>query len=129
MAVANASMRTWKVALSLAVVAAIAAPAIAGTWRLAPGRWHDLTEGQKQRLSNQMRETKDCTYFTEEDKTMGYSLCKLLQRQLENGGQYYPPEQVTSEYLARNFYMSAGAFALVFALAMIGPWYVAWLRR
>jgi hypothetical protein len=105
------------------------APAIAGTWRLAPGRWVDLTEGQKQRLSNYVEGTRYCTYFTEEDKTMSYVMCRLWQTQLENGGQYYPPERVTTKYLARNFYVSAGAFALVFALGMIGPRYVAWLRR
>ena len=105
------------------------APAIAGTWRLAPGRWVDLTEGQKQRLSNYVEGTRYCTYFTEEDKTMSYVMCRLWQTQLENGGQYYPPEQVTWKYLARNFYVSGGAFVLVFALVMIGPRYVAWLRR
>jgi hypothetical protein len=119
-----ASMKTWKVALSLAVIAAIAAPAIAGTWRLEPGRWVDLTEGEKQRFSNFIERNDNCTYRSPE-----WIYCTTAQELLSAGGQYYPPEQVTWKYLARNFYVSGGAFVLVFALVMIGPRYVAWLRR
>jgi hypothetical protein len=113
-------MRTWKVALSLAVVAAIAAPAIAGTWRLKSGEWVALNPDQRRRLSNFV---EDCTYAP---NVIG---CDVAREMLSNGGQYYEPERVTAKYLAHNFYVSAGAFVLVFALAMIGPGYVAWLRR
>jgi hypothetical protein len=105
-------MRTWKVALSLAVVAAIAVPAFAGTWRLEPWRWVELTVGEKQRLSNFVERDDGCT--------LEWAGCTSAREILSDGGVWYPAEQVTSRYLARNFYVSAGAFILVFGLAMVG---------
>jgi hypothetical protein len=84
-------MKRWKLALSLAVVAALAVPALAGTWRLAPGKWVDLTASEKQRIENDLKR------------------------------------------IATNLSIAASAFALTFALVMLGPLlgrrYLAWLRR
>jgi len=130
-------MRRWKFALSLAVIAAIAVPAIAGTWRLAPGRWVDLTVSQKQRISNYLEQTNYCRSLPKRDEfdqtVIEKLVCEASISQLADGGSYYPPEQVTLKYLAKNFLLSAGAFALTFALVMLGPpvsrRYLAWLRR
>jgi hypothetical protein len=107
-------MKTWKPALSLAVVAAIAVPAVAGTWRLAPGRWIEFNSNEMQRISKLMDETKDCIQASD------YVLGEMYRKRLSKGGVWYPPEEVTMAYLAHNFYVSAGSFALVFAVVMIG---------
>jgi hypothetical protein len=125
-------MKRWKLALSLAVVAAIAVPAIAGTWRLAPSKWVDLTDSQKQRISNLIDRTNNCTRFSDESEYED-SICRVAREQLANGGSYYPPERVTAKFLWKNAVAAGAAFLTVFALAMLTPifgrQYLAWLRR
>jgi hypothetical protein len=113
-------MKTWKPALSLAVVAAIAVPAVAGTWRRSPARWIEFNQSELHRISKLMEETKDCTHLDESNDDLSYVMCEIYRKRLSDGGIWYPAEEVTLGYLARNFYVSAGAFALVFAVTMIG---------
>jgi hypothetical protein len=126
------SIRRWKLALSIAVVAAVAVPAFGGTWRLAPGKWVDLTASQKERLSRLIERTDDCTSFPGESPYERVG-CQIAQEQLRDGGAWHPPERVTPGYLAVNFFAIAGTFVLAWALVMIGPaiggLYSAWLRR
>jgi len=125
-------MRRWKLALSLAFVAALAVPALAGTWRLAPGKWVDLTESGARRISNLLEQTNECRTYSDDDG-IERAMCWTLQRRLADGGTWYPPERVTPKYIATNLATAAGAFALTFALVMLGPpigrRYFAWLRR
>jgi hypothetical protein len=126
-------MKRWKVALSLAVIAAIAVPALAGTWRLAPGRF--ATEAEKRR---------DEAFATEAEKsTNRYArvprmvLDMRMQDAMTRGGNWgdiwYPAEEITSEYVAKNLTVAASAFGLTFALVMVTPplarRYWQWLRR
>jgi hypothetical protein len=60
-------MKRWKVAISLAVAAAIVTPAATGVWRLAPARWVDLTTSQKERIWNYLGQTKSCTLLKRGD--------------------------------------------------------------
>jgi len=126
------TMRKWKLALSIAVVAAVAAPAIGGTWRLAPGKWVDLTPSQKAHLSRYMEQTDNCRSLPGESENEDL-MCRIVLEQLSDGGVWYPPERVTPKYLVVNFFASAGTFVLAFALVMIGRamggLYSAWLRR
>ena len=101
-------------ALSVAVVAAVAVPAVAGTWRLAPTRWIEFNSNELQRISKLMDETKNCIHASD------YAMCEIYRKRLSDGGVWYPAEEVTLEYLAHNFYVSAGAFVSVFAFVMIG---------
>jgi hypothetical protein len=125
-------MKRWKIAISLAVVAAVCVPALAGTWRLAPGKWVDLTSSQKQRISNFIERTNNCTQFSGESE-FEEPACRIGIEQLANGGSYYPPERVTPKYLTNLFLLSAGAFALTFILVMVVPSvgrrYWLWLRQ
>jgi hypothetical protein len=106
-------MKRWKLAISLAVVAAIAVPLLAGTWRLAEGKWEGGAGAEAE---------YDCFLRW---KKLGEDCSIEL-------GVWHPPE-VTWSYLATNLLVSAGAFALTFALVMIVPpighRYWLWLRR
>lgn len=55
-------MRQWKVAISLALVAAVAAPFVSGTWkaRAISERWVPLTEEYRQNLENEDKQYHDC---------------------------------------------------------------------
>ena len=48
-------MKRWKVALSLAVIAAIAVPVLAGTWQLDPGKWVALTKSDTDDIWKDLR--------------------------------------------------------------------------
>jgi hypothetical protein len=124
-------MKRWKLALSLAVVAALAVPGLAGTWRLAPGKWVDLTTSQKQRIARHVEQTNNCTTFSGESE-YEEMICRIGREQLSDGGVWYPPERVTAKYLTTNLFVSAGAFIATFALVMFGPpigrRYLVWLR-
>lgn len=125
-------MKRWKLAISLAIGAAVAVPALTGVWRLAPGNWVDLTASQKERISNYLEQTNYCSarHDAEDDKT---AVCQILSRQLADGGVWYPPEHITRYYLAKNFIVAVGAFGLTFVLVLVAPvvWsaYWLWLRR
>src|SRR6266404_8411 len=124
-------MNRWKIAISLAVVAAVCVPALAGTWRLAPGEWVDLTSSQKQRISNFI-ERNNCTRFSGESE-YEEAACRIGMEQLASGGSYYPPERVTPKFLTNLFFLSVGTFALTFILVMVipsvGRRYWLWLRQ
>lgn len=125
--------RRWKVALSVAVVAAIAVPALAGTWRLAPGGWMDLTDSQKRNFSMEILSTNDCTIPNDPNDKYELFFCKQNREVLRDGGYRAEPERWTPRKIATNLFVAAAAFALTFALVMIGPpigrRYLGWLRR
>jgi hypothetical protein len=125
-------MRRGKLALSLAVAAALVVPALAGTWRLAPGKWVDLTASQKRRISAHMEETNNCRAFANDDEIERIA-CWVMQGQLTDGGVLYPPERITPKYIATNMLVAVAAFALTFAVVMlwqpVSRRYMAWLRR
>ena len=125
-------MKNWKLALSVAVVAAISVPGVAGTWRLAPGKWIKLTADEMQSISDWVEETNGCTSFVNEGEYTR-SICTVMRNSLSSGGHWRPAERVTPKYLATNFFVSAGAFALTFVVVMMGPpigrRYLAWLQK
>ena len=127
-------MKRWKLALSLAVVAAIIVPALAGTWRHASGHWVNLAADQKQSISAMVEETNDCASFVNKGEYTR-SICLAMRSELYNGGHWEPAEHVTPKYLATNLFVRAAGFVLAFALVMVRPnppigrRYLAWLRR
>jgi hypothetical protein len=140
-------MKKWKVALSLAVIAAIAVPALAGTWQLAPRRWVDLTVSQRGSMASNLLLTRDCTDFRDVDdtplenevlsstsrKSVLEIICPGMLKTYTEGGSWHPPERVSWAYVVRNLRVAAIAFGLTFALAMVIPViarrYWQWLRR
>jgi hypothetical protein len=125
-------MKRWKLAISLAVIAAVAVPAITGVWRLAPGKWIDLTPPQKQRISDYLDRTNYCRSPLSIETPDEEATCNVMMQQFSAGGSFYPPERVTTKYLLKVAFVVIVAFSLTFALVMaiptVGRRYWSWLR-
>ena len=80
----------------------------------------DITASQKKRIANNLEQTNNCTTFPDGGE-YDEAICVISRSQLADGGVWYPPERVTPKYLAKNFFVSAGAFVLTFALVMVVP--------
>lgn len=125
-------VKLWKLAISLAVVAALAAPLVMGTWKLRPGGWHSLPGAERDQITKMATETDNCTHFSSTDTELGKTICTMLLRDLHSGGRYESGERVTWPYVAKNMELMAGTFLLVFLAVMIlpavGARYWAWLK-
>lgn len=126
-------MKTWKVAISLAVVAALVVPAWTGVWRLSPSEWSPLSAEQRERISGYLQETNYCKAFQPPVSEYSESVCQILLSQLANNGTWKDAQCVTLGYLAKNFFVMAATFVSVFLIAMILPLagrrYLTWLRK
>src|SRR5262245_49830269 len=126
-------MRRWKLALSLALVAALIAPFVAGTWKLREGRWVPLSAEDKASFSSLVEETKGCTSFPPDKSDYAESICTVVSSTLRAGGQWDSGERMDWRYVAKNLRPMIAAFCLTFLLAMIlpsiGSHYWSWLRR
>ena len=61
-------MKQWKVALSLAILGAIAAPFVAHTVTMRPTTetWIPLTQDEKERISAELSKTSNCRTLSEQ---------------------------------------------------------------
>jgi hypothetical protein len=69
-------MKHWKIAISLAILGAIAAPLITRTVTMEPTTesWVALTQDEKERISAEMSKTSNCRTLSEQfdaKKSMG----------------------------------------------------------
>jgi hypothetical protein len=126
-------MRRWKVAISLAIVAALVGPLVTGTWKLRPGAWHPLPTDERERIVKMATETDNCTHFSPSETELGKTICTILLSDLHAGGRYESGERITWRYVAKNIELMVGAFFFTFLAAMIlqalGARYWAWLKR
>jgi hypothetical protein len=126
-------VKRWKLAISLAVVAALAAPLVTGAWKLRPGGWHSLPVDERERIAKMATETENCIHFSPQDTEIGKAICMILLSDLHAGGRYESGEQITWRYIAKNLELMAEAFFFVFLAAMIlpalGVRYWRWLKR
>ncbi len=62
------AVKQWKVALSLAILAAIAAPFVTHTVRMRPTTetWIPLTQDEKERISAELSKTSNCRTLSEQ---------------------------------------------------------------
>jgi hypothetical protein len=116
-----AKVKRWKLAISLAVVAALAGPLVTGAWKLRPGGWHPLPVDERERIAKMATETENCTRFSPQDTEIGKTICMILLSDLHAGGRYESGERITWHYLAKNLEVMTGAFLFVFLAAMILP--------
>ena len=126
-------VRSWKLAISLAVVAAFAGPLVTGSWRLKPGSWHQLPADERQSIAEMAADSTNCTHFPREETDVGKAICKILLSDLHAGGRWESGEKITWRYAEKNIEAMACAFVLMFAATMLfslwGPRYWDWLNR
>ena len=112
-------MKRWKVALSLAVIAAIAVPVLAGTWQLDPGKWVALTKSDTDDIWKDLR-----VDYCPDIGRVGRVAClndreKLKERAVYGGYWDRPPERFTWRHVVKNLAVAASAFGVAFALVMV----------
>jgi hypothetical protein len=112
-----------KIAISLAVVGAIAAPFVLGTYKaeLEGTIWEPLTAEDKDEMGTFVKSTNNCQTF--EGGVSGPTAvqgCRYWQKALEEGGRYGPGLS-TQLYLALNAAVAAMAFVVIFGLTYLLP--------
>jgi|SRR5262245_33091283 len=113
--------RRWKIAIPVAVVAAIAAPFVFGTWKMPTmsETWVPLTVDQKANLDTYMQNTENCRTF--EAASGDKDFCDMELEKLRAGGEYQYLYLSTAKYFALNFATALGAFIAVFSLTFLLP--------
>ena len=133
-------MKHWKIAISLAVLGAIAAPFITRTVKMEPTTesWVALTQDEKERISAEMSKTSNCRTLSEQfdaKKNMGIkpsvedfmdvisrdSICRDQLKSLELGGHAESHPSLL-KYAAFNLASALAGFGIVFGIAMVGYW-------
>jgi hypothetical protein len=116
-------MRQWKIALSLAIVGALAAPFAFRTYRVRPPSiqtWVPMTEEVKAGVIAYMKRTNDCQDFVDQKNNAALESCRYEQKALEEGGGY-GPRPSTLIYLAINAATATAAFGGIFCLTYLLP--------
>jgi hypothetical protein len=115
-------MRQWKIAFSLAVVGALAAPFAFHTYKVrAPAvpTWVPLTEEVKAGVIAYMKNTNNCQ-LVDQANDLALKACRFEQKALEEGGSYGPRPSMLL-YLAINAAAMVIAFGAVFGLTYLLP--------
>jgi hypothetical protein len=117
-------MKPWKLAISLAVIGAISAPFVAGSWRPRPNASMliPLTEKERSNLNAQMEKSKDCRlYQSRESKsdedTLGDFMCQLDRERLADGGHWIKSFSLF-RHVATNAAFMLAVFAIIYALVL-----------
>jgi hypothetical protein len=126
-----------KIAISLAVVGAIAAPFVFQTFKENPyGKvWFPLTAEDRDRFTARLKQTNNCQTLEESiDEDMHERLiegCRFVQKALEQKGAYYNAPS-TPLYVALNAAVAAVAlvviFGLTYLLSALARRYWQWLK-
>jgi hypothetical protein len=110
-----------KVAISLAIVAALVGPLVTGTWKLKSGGWHPLPVDERERIAKMATQTDNCSHFPPAETELSKLICTILLSDLHAGGRYESGERITWRYVAKNLELMVGAFVFVFLAAMMLP--------
>jgi hypothetical protein len=125
-------MKQRKIAISLAVVAAIAAPFVSRTYKAQPvsKTWVPMTAEMKEELIASQKRSSNCRKFVDQLQQLGKSAsifdagaldaCREEQKILEERGQYLQRPS-TLLYLALNAAAAVVGFVLVFGLTFLLP--------
>ena len=130
-------MKQWKVAISLAILGAIAAPFVTHTVTMHPTTetWVPLTQDEKERISAEMSKTSNCRTLSEQfdaKKSMGAkpsvddfmntisqeSICRDQLKSLELGGHAEAHPSIL-KYAALNLASALAGFGIVFGVAIV----------
>jgi hypothetical protein len=121
-------MRQWKIALSLAVVGAVASPFVLRTYKMRPPiieRWVSLAEEDEKDFAADllatMKRTNDCQAIDPvKDRWLTSSECYSRKKILEDGG-FNGRRSSTLIYLGINAAAAVLAFGAVFGLTFLIP--------
>jgi hypothetical protein len=121
-AIGHGRSRQWKIALSLAIVGALAAPFVFRTYKARPtySVWVPLTAGQKENLAARFQNPNYCRATGRDNAIIHDYICGRDKEIFELGGDYesyldHP------KYLAMNVGAAAATFVSVFSLAFLIP--------
>jgi hypothetical protein len=133
----EAAMKRWKIAISIAVVGAVAGPFILGTYKMRPT--HDvaaapLSADQRERIEQELQHTNNCEDIRDRNHLRQY-LCREDKKDLETGFTHVE-EFNTGVYLAWNAVAASGGFIggyiltfLLYTLANMARIYWRWLHE
>jgi hypothetical protein len=135
-------MKQRKVAISLAVAVALAAPFMSHAYRANPtaDSWEPLTGEDKDRIINELRETNDCRQTADRKAAISPSdpaslkavvadvVCRADLEALQTGGQTFQRFSPV-KFLAINVAVAVAAFVLIFGLSYSLPALVRCCRR
>ena len=116
----NRNKRPQKIALSLAIVGAIAAPFAYGTYKARPtySVWVPLTAQEKENLAFHLQRDEFCV--KDSGNLNRDIVCRLNRDTFYRGGRNeYHPDLL--KYLTVNVGVAAGTFVSVFAFALLIP--------
>ena len=117
-------MKLWKVAISLAIVGALGAPFIVGTWKVMPTKWVPFTEERRQEIEKAINSCKD----EEADKVHIY-LCEYSKSKLlGEGGEYVDQPDPFQYWTIRVLGVAFVAFVGIVGLTTIALRYWRWLK-
>lgn len=123
-------MRQWKIAFSLAIVGAIAAPFVLGTWKIRPMSkgWVPLTVEERENILSNIEGTDSCQKTATDIAKLS---CFALQRELTDGGEFRTYASAP-KYVAWNAAAAAMGFSTIFGLTFLLPAlvrrYLKWLN-
>jgi hypothetical protein len=129
-------MKRWKVAISVAVVGAAAAPFILGTYKMRPT--HEiaapLSADRRERIEQELQHTNNCKDI-HETSYLSYFFCKSDKKDLETGFTHVEAFS-PGPYLAGNavavavgFIVGCGLTFLLYTLANMTRIYWRWLNE
>jgi hypothetical protein len=122
----RSKVKLWKVAISLAIVGALAAPFILGTWKLRPTEWVPFTEEQRQEIENRVNSCKDIS-----DKGERFFCEYFNSNWLKEGGEYVNNLDSFKYWIINlvvALVMFVGIFGLSIVILKIALRYWGWLK-
>jgi hypothetical protein len=115
-------MKQRKIAISLAIVGAIAAPFVFGTYKAQPQSktWIPMTAELKENIAARMKETNNCQEYVDRAPQPALEACRFSQKALNEGG-LYGTRPSTPLYLALNVAVAAVGFIVIFGMVYLLP--------
>jgi hypothetical protein len=116
-------MKQRKIAISLAVVGAIAAPFVFHTYKTRPPTWRTwipLTAEIKENTAANLKSTNNCQVYEDRNDGLALKSCRFEQKALEEGGVYGPRPSMPL-YLLLNAAVAVAAFGIIFGLTYLLP--------
>ena len=110
-------MKQRKIAISLAVVGAIAAPFVLHTYKMQHPKWQtwrSLTAEGRQQITKNLSECRPS------ELSADGSWCPWYRKSLEEGGYYAPAPSIVL-YLLSNVGVAVAGFSIIFGLTYLFP--------